>query len=202
MSEWTIHIDGAARGNPGPAAAAVVIERPGESDIEFTECLGAATNNFAEYTALLHALALASEMGGKRLRVFSDSELLVKQISGEYRVKDPTLKRLYDQAVNLIDDFDSVKVQHVRREANKRADALCNAALDAQKKQSPQPGGARKADTASLEDRIRGEALACLDNAALAWSRGNAKDPPTAIVWDQLWSIIEEAGVLKKPSRK
>jgi len=136
----TIHIDGAARGNPGPAAYAVVLARPGEPVVEESGTLGTATNNVAEYTALVNALHLASELGLKTLDVFSDSELLVKQMAGEYRVKHPDLQPLHKEASELRKGFASVRISHVRREQNKRADALCNEALDGKKKAAGAPG--------------------------------------------------------------
>lgn len=201
MPDWIIRIDGAARGNPGPAACAFVLERPGHAPIEQAQRLGTATNNVAEYTGLIHALQKAAELGGQRLHILSDSELMVKQINGEYRVKNADLKLLYEQALDLMDRFESVSLRHVRREENKRADALCNEALDAAaKRAAPAKSGAR--DHGALEERVRAEALACLEAAAKAWSRGNPADPPPAAVWEQIWSVLEDAGVLKKPSRK
>jgi ribonuclease HI len=126
----TIHTDGAARGNPGPAAFAFVITRDGEPDIEEHGCLGNTTNNVAEYTALVRALARAVEVGAERAVVYSDSELMVKQMNGEYRVKNADLKDLYLQAKGLTSRFASVTIRHVRREQNGRADQLCNRALD------------------------------------------------------------------------
>ena len=93
----TMHIDGAARGNPGPASYAVVLARPGQPDVEEADTIGTATNNVAEYTALLRGLELAAELGVKKLVVFSDSELLVKQMNGEYRVKNADLLPLYEK---------------------------------------------------------------------------------------------------------
>src|SRR5581483_8105459 len=125
----TIHTDGAARGNPGPAACAYVIERPGHPTVEHAERLGTATNNVAEYTALVRALERAVELGLRRLAVFSDSELMVKQFNGEYSVKNPDLRELYDEARALARRFDGVTLSHVRRADNRRADQLCNAVL-------------------------------------------------------------------------
>src|SRR5262249_38764431 len=107
-SQLTIHIDGAARGNPGPAAFAYVIARDGQPDIEESDCLGEATNNVAEYTALVRALRRAADLRAARLAVYSDSELLVRQMNGEYRVKDPTLKLFFGQAKELMKNFDAV----------------------------------------------------------------------------------------------
>ena len=122
MPEATVHIDGAARGNPGPAACAFVLERPGQPVVEHAERLGTATNNVAEYSGLLSALEKAADIGVNSLRVFSDSELLVKQMTGEYRVKHPDLQALYAKAQHLMKRFAGVTFSHVRREANKRAD--------------------------------------------------------------------------------
>jgi ribonuclease HI len=127
---FKIHIDGAARGNPGPAAYAYVIERDDGEPIEEAERLGETTNNFAEYTALVRVLERARDLGGRRLSIKSDSELLVKQMNGQYKVKHPELKILYGQAIELRRGFESVTIQHVRREHNKRADELCNLVLD------------------------------------------------------------------------
>ncbi len=127
----TIHTDGAARGNPGPAAFAYVIARDGAPAIEEAGCLGRLTNNQAEYIALLRALEHAARLGTEhRLHILSDSELMVKQLRGEYRVKNEELRELYDQVRELVAHFPSVNLQHIRREQNKRADALCNEALD------------------------------------------------------------------------
>ena len=128
----TIHTDGASRGNPGEAAFAYVISRDGQPPIEEADCLGEMTNNQAEYTALVRALEHALELGARhRVIVHSDSELMVKQMNGEYRVKNEELRDLYEQACALRRRFDGpVTIRHVRREQNKRADQLCNEALD------------------------------------------------------------------------
>src|SRR5437588_718626 len=127
---WTIYTDGGARGNPGPAAYAYVIQRPGLHDIEEKAYMGRSTNNIAEYTGLVKALEHARHEGGRRLLVLADSELMVKQMNGEYRVKHPGLMPLYEQAVALRRAFDDVKIRHIRREQNKQADKLCNEAMD------------------------------------------------------------------------
>src|SRR5262245_19715488 len=137
MDEFVIHTDGAARGNPGPAAFAFTIERAGEPLLEQNGKLGQATNNVAEYTALVRALEAARAVGGKRLLVHSGSELRVKQMRGEYKVKHPGILPLYRQASDLVDQFDRVTFRHVRREDNRRADQLCNDALDGLESLSP-----------------------------------------------------------------
>jgi ribonuclease HI len=127
----TIYTDGAARGNPGPAAFAYVIQREGAPAIEEKGCLGNATNNVAEYEALVRALEHAHRLGARRVQVFSDSELLVRQMAGQYQVKNEGLRPLYEEARELCRQFEAVTIRHIRRSQNGRADALCNEALDA-----------------------------------------------------------------------
>lgn len=130
-----IHIDGGARGNPGPAAAGVSITTPDGSEAlhEAGYWLGAMTNNEAEYQGLLHALKAAGELGFESIHVRSDSELMVKQIKGQYRVKAANLKPLFTEARDLLDGFAQWGIEHVRREKNKRADQLANLAMDAKR---------------------------------------------------------------------
>ena len=127
-----VNVDGGARGNPGPAAVGVVVATPeGEVLAEASETIGSATNNVAEYRALLRGVELAIECGGTDVQFYGDSELVVKQILGAYRVKDAGLKPLFGQVKAALDGIDSWSLAHVRREQNARADALVNAALDA-----------------------------------------------------------------------
>ena len=126
---FTIHTDGGARGNPGPAAYAFVISRPGQTDVEQSGTLGNSTNNVAEYTALVKALERARELGARRILVQSDSELMVKQMTGEYRVKNEGLRPLYEEAKQLARAFDAVTFRHVRREHNSEANGLVNSAV-------------------------------------------------------------------------
>jgi ribonuclease HI len=131
------YIDGGARGNPGPAGYGVRIEdEMGELITEFSGFLGSATNNVAEYNGLLAALRYAREHGHRKVRIKSDSELLVKQMRGEYRVKNAGLQPLFQQARTLAEDFDRVVYEHVRREQNKDADRLANVAMDEAAKSS------------------------------------------------------------------
>src|SRR5688572_2210282 len=140
MSETaTMHIDGASRGNPGKAAYAVVLARPGLPVVEEADTIGTASNNVAEYTALVEGLSLAAELGVKSLQVFSDSELMVKQMNGEYKVKNEDLKSLYEAACKLRRGFDKVTLTHVRREQNKRADQIGNEALDGRPRKRGEP---------------------------------------------------------------
>jgi len=125
------HIDGGARGNPGPAGYGVhLVDDKGNLVAEISRYLGHRTNNFAEYSALIAALEYAMQHGWNGLRVISDSELLVKQIRGEYKVKSPDLKELYDRAMILIRKLAPFSIQHVLREKNRDADRLANWAMD------------------------------------------------------------------------
>ena len=124
------HVDGGSRGNPGPAGYGVRIERDDGTVAELKESLGIATNNVAEYRGLLAALAWAVAEGIGRLHVRSDSELLVRQMRGEYRVKSPGLQPLWDEARRLAREIGEVRFEHVRRELNKEADRLANEAMD------------------------------------------------------------------------
>ena len=126
-----IHIDGASRGNPGDAAFGVyVADDSGQTVAELYGYLGRATNNVAEYQALLHALRYALAKGARRVRVFSDSELVVKQIGGAYKVKHPDMQPLHREASALMRRFQRASLSHVRREQNREADLLANQALD------------------------------------------------------------------------
>ena len=125
------YIDGGARGNPGPAGYGVVFEdEVGRPIAELSEFLGRQTNNYAEYSALLAALNYTLRHGFKALKVISDSELLVKQISGEYKVSSPTLKELHGRAIKMLDQLDYFEIKHVLREKNRDADRLANIAMD------------------------------------------------------------------------
>ena len=126
-----IHIDGGSRGNPGPAAAGIVItDADGNALYEAGLHVGKATNNVAEYSGLVAALETAAKLGARQVDLYSDSELLVKQMLGEYRVKNAGLKPYSQQACSLVSKFDRVDIRHVRREQNVRADSLVNLALD------------------------------------------------------------------------
>jgi ribonuclease HI len=126
-----IHVDGASRGNPGEAGFGVHVSAPdGRTVAELYGHLGRATNNVAEYQGLLHALRWALARGAGTVEIFSDSELLVRQMAGRYRVKNPGLQPLYREASELMARLDRVRIRHVPREENREADALANRALD------------------------------------------------------------------------
>jgi ribonuclease HI len=195
MSEapvWKIHTDGGARGNPGPAAYAYVLEGPGEMIVEVAGRLGTSTNNIAEYTALVRALEHALKLGARRLHVHSDSELLVKQMNGLYKVKNEGLRPLYEQAQKLCKQFEAVKIQHVFREANKHADRLYNEVLD---------GLRDDGESVSLQewpaDAVRKRMLACLKRHAAEWAHGDARKPAPEKVCQEIWEILEKGGALK-----
>ena len=125
------HIDGGARGNPGPAGYGVVIQdEKGNKVASLSDYLGHRTNNYAEYSGLLAALQYAVDHGHKELKVISDSELLVRQLRGQYKVKNPTLLELYRRAKELISKLDRFEIGHVLREKNREADKLANEAMD------------------------------------------------------------------------
>ncbi len=131
FEELHVHVDGAARGNPGPAAIGVVVKtRQGRRVAAFGEVIGEATNNYAEYTALVHALRLLSVFEVDRLRVYTDSELMARQVNGEYKVRDRNLRSLYAQVLSMMGRYRDWEVLHVPREENAEADALANRALD------------------------------------------------------------------------
>jgi ribonuclease HI len=126
-----VHVDGGARGNPGPAAAACIISSPeGELLDERVQLLGPATNNVAEYRALLLGLELARELGASEVEVVGDSELIAKQVTGEYRVKHDAMRALHREAMAALNEFDGWSIRAVPRSQNERADALVNSALD------------------------------------------------------------------------
>jgi ribonuclease HI len=127
-----LHVDGGARGNPGPAAIGVVVSSPdGEVLEELAETIGVATNNVAEYRALLRGLERAGALGATEIEIVNDSELVARQLTGAYKVKHPAMKPLHAEAIAALRRFDSWRVKSVPRAQNARADALVNEALDA-----------------------------------------------------------------------
>jgi len=131
MAKLTVNVDGGARGNPGPAAIGVVISSAdGEVPEEHGEQIGRATNNVAEYRALLRGVELAAEHGATELDLVGDSELVVKQMKGEYKVKDATMRELNAEVKAALKPFEAWSIRHVRRAQNAEADRLVNQALD------------------------------------------------------------------------
>jgi ribonuclease HI len=195
----TIYTDGASRGNPGAAAFAYVIAQDGQPPIEEAGCLGTLTNNQAEYTALIKALEHALDLGPEhRVMLHSDSELMVKQMNGLYRVKNPELIDLYEQARSLVRRFPAgVTIRHVRRAENSRADALGNEALDGLR--SPTPRTRASKGTAppvapAPRPSLREQAVGCLRRAATAWAAGDS-EPAAETVWDNLVEVLKRHGI-------
>jgi ribonuclease HI len=132
VARLVVNVDGGARGNPGPAAIGVVVSGPdGEVLEEHAERIGRATNNVAEYRALLNGIERAAALGASELELVGDSELIVRQMRGEYKVKDAALRELHTAAKRSLERFDRWSIRHVRREHNAAADRLVNEALDA-----------------------------------------------------------------------
>jgi ribonuclease HI len=133
MARLTVNVDGGARGNPGPAAVGVVVRGPGGEVLEERgQRIGRATNNVAEYKALLLGIELAAAHGAGELELVGDSELIVRQVEGRYKVKDATMKELHSEVKRALSGFESWSIRHVRREHNAEADRLVNEVLDGQ----------------------------------------------------------------------
>lgn len=133
MRSAKIFVDGASRGNPGEASIGISIQNAsGEEIAAISKRIGKATNNMAEYSALVVALAAAKDQHIETVAVFSDSELMVRQMKGEYKVKDTALKLKWAEAKKLVETFRAFSIAHVRRELNRRADELANQALDSE----------------------------------------------------------------------
>jgi ribonuclease HI len=127
----TINVDGGARGNPGPAAIGIVVaDADGQVILEIGEAIGEATNNVAEYRALLRGIASAVKLAADEVTFVNDSELVARQITGAYKVKHPEMKRLYDEAISALSALPSWSIRSVPRAQNAAADALVNATLD------------------------------------------------------------------------
>jgi len=134
MSRVTVNVDGGARGNPGPAAIGVVL-RNGDGSVveEVGETIGEATNNVAEYRALLRGIELAAGRGAEEVELIGDSELVVRQVEGRYKVKNAGMKELHEEVKRALRGFDSWSIRHVRRAENADADRLVNEALDGER---------------------------------------------------------------------
>ena len=159
---YTANIDGAARGNPGPAAYGVIVRRPdGKKHESLGKYIGRTTNNVAEYYALIAALDYAAANGIRRLRVYSDSQLIVNQIKGIYKVKHPDLRPLHERAKKQAAGLESFTIQYVPREENRDADEMANAALDS-------TGGVKAAYGATSGAKAAAPALASASRSATA----------------------------------
>ena len=178
----TAHCDGGARGNPGPAGYGAVLRgADGALLAELSEFLGVCSNNVAEYRGLLGCLGWALQHGVKRLRVISDSDLMVKQIQGKYRVASPDLRPLWEQARQSIAGLERFEIAHALRHKNKDADRLANEAMDRGMGRSPASGAAGSAVTlANSPAAPRGESAPRAGSASMAKPATNAKANPAA----------------------
>jgi ribonuclease HI len=160
----TAFCDGGSRGNPGPAGFGVYIQdENGAKVAELSEFLGKKTNNFAEYSALLAALDYALTNGHTQLKAVADSELMVKQIKGQYRVNSPELRPLYEEARRRIARLEGFQIQHVLREKNRRADQLANEAMDRGTDRSSQASAAPASRPKTLRGFVKGGVVHLLE---------------------------------------
>jgi ribonuclease HI len=160
MERLTLEFDGGSRGNPGPAGIGVVIRAAdGTTLVTLGRFIGRATNNVAEYKALIAALEKAKELGAKQIQIRGDSELIVKQMRGEYRVKNPDLRELYEEAQSLIREFDQAAIDHNLRDKNKLADKLANLAMD--RKREVTEVDESPLETSAPADTKAGDRFAC-----------------------------------------
>ena len=171
---YRVNIDGASRGNPGPAAYGVVIrDAPGEIVAKLKKYIGRFTNNVAEYYGLIAAMDYAQSHGVRAIRIESDSELLVKQMRGLYKVKSADLQPLFERAKKMSQAFESFRIDHVYREQNREADALANEALDetegkpAAPRAAPKPNSTDKTGPRRIPARFRGGILYLLEDLEL-----------------------------------
>jgi ribonuclease HI len=159
----TLQFDGGSRGNPGPAGIGIVVSTAdGTPLVTLGRFIGRATNNVAEYRALITAMEEAKKLGAKRILIRGDSELIIKQMKGEYRVKHPDMKVLYDEAQDLIAEFDQAKIEHNLRNKNELADTLANLAMDRKADVTEVPGaGSSPVDEPSPVETKSGDTFSC-----------------------------------------
>jgi ribonuclease HI len=177
---YTAHCDGGSRGNPGPSGYGAVVEDPnGRVVAKLSEFLGMQTNNYAEYSGLLAVLKWAGENGAKRLRVVSDSELMVKQMKGQYKVASPVLRPLYEEAKRSAGRLDKFEMRHTLRGGNKEADRLANEAMDRGMGRTPDRQSAdalaRRVSDAPLKPAARPVPVASTPKAARQVLEGYVK---------------------------
>ncbi len=203
----TVFTDGASRGNPGPAAASFVILHDDVPIVEYAEQIGNRTNNYAEYTAMIRALECCRRMGVSKLRLHSDSELMVKQMRGEYKVKHADIIPLHDRASDLVAAIGRVEFVYVPRKENAAADRLGNAALDGKPRPLPPLEGFKLSDgdgqPAEEDDALVPDAaqIAVLQRAYESWSEGDNGLKP-ADVWAELQKTLVAESRLKSGSAR
>jgi ribonuclease HI len=130
MGKISLYVDGGSRGNPGPAGIGIVVVDRGKKIKEFHKYLGITTNNVAEYNAVVYALQEAMIVKADEVELYTDSELIAQQLKGDYKVKSPNIKALFEQALHLMSGFKKVDIKHIPREKNKEADKLANRAIN------------------------------------------------------------------------
>src|SRR5262245_59191161 len=201
IAEVTIYTDGASRGNPGPAAIAFVVQVDGQTISEFGTRIGQATNNTAEYLALIRGLEFVDGLSAKRVHIRSDSELMVRQMRGEYRVKHPDLIPLNEQAQVLARRFSAVTYTHVPRAENAEADRLCNEALDGRATPIPEIAPATSPAAPVPQGRpstAASEAIVeLLGDVRDAWLKSSGAKPSIEEVSEKIQSILS-----KQPKRR
>jgi ribonuclease HI len=225
---FTINIDGGSRGNPGLAAFGYVIAHDGETVLDGNGTLPHATNNVAEYTALIRALEKAAELNAATVEIRSDSELLVRQMNGQYKVKNAGLLPLFEEAQDLRKGFKRVSFTHIPREQNREADRLCNEAMDGKiigagqgsktKPAAPKPSRpARHALSRDAESSERsgfrpsdqdalllwrstlGEAERLIRDAQFQWVDEGSETPTPRDVMQAIAQLLESRGFIRKP---
>jgi ribonuclease HI len=161
--QLTLQFDGGSRGNPGPAGIGVVVSASdGTPLVTLGRFIGRATNNVAEYRALITAMQEAKKLGAKKILIRGDSELVIKQMKGEYRVKNPDMKKLYEEAQDLISQFDQAKIEHNLRNKNELADMLANLAMDRRTDVTEVPGaGSSPIDEPAARETVAGDKFGC-----------------------------------------
>jgi ribonuclease HI len=191
------NIDGASRGNPGPASYAVVLRDPaGKIVVELAKKLGRETNNVAEYYALLAALDYAMSHGITALRIRSDSELLVRQMQGRYKVKSPELKPLYERASKLARQLQYFAIEHVRRAMNSDADALANVALDSGEFSSAAPRPERPASKVEARSDQAADVASGVSNSPAVAPTASHSVPRPSSLHSRLIRAVFVRGVL------
>ncbi len=156
----TLEFDGGSRGNPGPAGIGVVVRaKDGTALVTLGRFIGHATNNVAEYRAMITAMEEARKLGAKKIQIRGDSELIIKQMRGEYRVKHPDMRLLYDEAQSLIQEFDHAEITHNLRHKNELADKLANLAMDC--KRDVTEADESPIDTPEAVETRKGDRFAC-----------------------------------------
>jgi ribonuclease HI len=155
IAAWRANVDGGSRGNPGPASYGVVVRDPrGEIVARLKKYIGRMTNNVAEYYGLIVALDYAQSQGIRQLRIEADSELMVKQMRGQYKVKSPELRPLFERARKMAQSLEFFRIDHVYREQNAEADALANEAMDDAEGRKPRPASPASPTTATPRDAL------------------------------------------------